>query len=198
MAVCSMVKALWAFFLLGVALFFFYDVLRFWRSVWGSRRATFLADVLWWLVAAFSCYTLFLAYTDGVIRALCLVVCGGGFACGYFTLGTLTGHLWARLGKRLAGKRNNRRKKRKILQEKAKKLLSADENHLLTEKDMAAILLSDQGLRKDVGDRRYIAVLNQCDDSTVRKSAEQVGEMLINSTGQNSETIEKIVFAKLQ
>ena len=119
-----MVKALWAFFLLGLALFFFYDVLRFWRSVWGSRRATFLADVLWWLVAAFSCYTLFLAYTDGVIRALCLTVCGGGFACGYFTLGTLTGHLWARLGKRLAGKRNNRRKKRKILQEKAKKLLT--------------------------------------------------------------------------
>ena len=76
--------------------------------------------------------------------------------------------------------------------------MSADENHLLTEKDMAAILLSDQGLLKDVGDRRYIAVLNQCDDSTVRKSAKQVGEMLINSTGQNSETIEKIVFAKLQ
>lgn len=56
---------------------------------------------------------------------------------------------------------------------------------------MAAILLSDQGLRKDVGDRRYIAVLNQCDDSTVRESAEQVRKMLINSTGQNSETIEK-------
>ena len=90
-----MVKALWAFFLLGLALFFFYDVLRFWRSVWGSGRATFLADVLWWLVAAFSCYTLFLAYTDGVIRALCLVVCGGGFACGYFTLGTLTGKFYS-------------------------------------------------------------------------------------------------------
>lgn len=115
-----MVKALLAFFLLGVALFFFYDVLRFWRSVWGSGRATFLADVLWWLVAAFSCYTLFLAYTDGVIRALCLVVCGGGFACGYFTLGTLTGHLWARLGERLADKRKKRRKKRKIQKEKAK------------------------------------------------------------------------------
>ena len=82
--------------------------------------------------------------------------------------------------------------------EKAKKLLSADENHLLTEKDMAAILLSTQGLRKDVGDRRYIAVLNQCDDRIVRESAEQVRKMLINSTGQNSETIEKIVFAKLQ
>ena len=81
---------------------------------------------------------------------------------------------------------------------KAKKLLSADENHLLTEKDMAAILLSNQGLRKDVGDRRYIAVLNQCDDRIVRESAEQVRKMLINSTGQNSETIEKIVFAKLQ
>ena len=130
MAVCSMVKALLAFFLLGLALFFFYDVLRFWRSVWGSRRATFLADVLWWLVAAFSCYTLFLAYTDGVIRALCLAVCGGGFACGYFTLGTLTGHLWARLGERLADKRNNRRKKRKILQEKAKKLLQSPYNIL--------------------------------------------------------------------
>ncbi|MFQ9547823.1 MAG: hypothetical protein ACLRZ6_08255 [Lachnospiraceae bacterium] len=73
-----------------------------------------------------------------------------------------------------------------------------DENHLLTEKDMAAILLSNQGLRKDVGDRRYIAVLNQCDDRIVRESAEQVRKMLINSTGQNSETIEKIVFAKLQ
>lgn len=82
--------------------------------------------------------------------------------------------------------------------EKAKKLLLADENHLLTEKDMAAILLSNQGLRKDVGDRRYIAVLNQCDDRIVRESAEQIGEILINSTGQNSETIEKIVFAKLQ
>lgn len=115
-----MVKALWAFFLLGLALFLLYDVLRFWRSVWGSGRATFLADVLWWLVAAFSCYTLFLAYTDGVIRALCLVVCGGGFACGYFTLGTLTGHLWARQGERLAGKRNHRRKKRKSCKKKQK------------------------------------------------------------------------------
>ena len=82
--------------------------------------------------------------------------------------------------------------------EKAKKLLSADENHLLTEKDMAAIFLSDQGLRKDVGDRRYIAFLNQCDDSIVLESAEQIGEMLINSTRQNSDKIEKIVFAKLQ
>lgn len=82
--------------------------------------------------------------------------------------------------------------------EKAKKLLLADENHLLTEKDMAAILLSDQGLRKDVGDKRYIAFLNQCDDSIVLESAEQIGEMLINSTRQNSDKIEKIVFAKLQ
>ena len=63
---------------------------------------------------------------------------------------------------------------------------------------MAAILLSDQGLRIDVGDRRYMAVLNKSDDSIVRDSAEQIGEMIINSTRQNSETIEKIVFAKLQ
>ena len=125
-----MAKALFAFFLLGLALFLLYDVLRFWRSVRGSRSAAFFADMLWWLVAAFSCYTLFLAYTGGVIRTLCLAVCGGGFACGYFTLGTLTGHLWARLGERLARKRKNRRKKRKILQEKAKKLLQSPYNIL--------------------------------------------------------------------
>lgn len=123
-------KALFAFFLLGLALFLFYDALRFWRSVRGSQRTVFFADMLWWLVAAFSSYTLFLAYTDGVIRGLCLLACGGGFGGGYWTLGTLTGRLWERLGQRLAGKRKKRRKKRKILQEKAKKLLQSPYNIL--------------------------------------------------------------------
>ena len=90
--------------------------------------------------------------------------------------------------------------------EQAKKLLLEDENHLLTEEDMAPILLSEQGLRKDVKDRRYIAVLNQCDDDTVRESAEKIGEILVDHTGQdkknqdkkNIERIEKVVFAKLQ
>ncbi len=85
--------------------------------------------------------------------------------------------------------------------EQAKRLLSEDENHLLTEEDMAIILLSEQGLRKDVKDRRYIAVLNQCDDDTVRKRAEKIGKMLVDHTGQNKkniERIEKVVFTKLQ
>lgn len=125
-----MVKALFAFFLLGTALFLLYDVLRLWRSVRVSRQAALFTDLLWWLVAAFGCYTLFLAYTDGVIRILCLVVCGGGFACGYFTLGTLTGHLWAQLGARMVCKRKKRRKKRKNRQEKAKKLLQSPYNIL--------------------------------------------------------------------
>ena len=92
------------------------------------------------------------------------------------------------------------------LMKQAKRLLSEDENHLLTEEDMAIILLSEQGLRKDVKDRRYIAVLNQCDDDTVRKRAEKIGKMLVDHTGQNKknqdkkniERIEKVVFTKLQ
>ncbi len=90
--------------------------------------------------------------------------------------------------------------------EQAKKLLAKDENHLLTEEDMATILLSKHGLRKNVEDRRYIAVLNQCDDDTVRKRAEKIGEILVDHTGQNKknqdkkniERIEKVVFTKLQ
>ena len=76
--------------------------------------------------------------------------------------------------------------------EQAKKLLSEDENHLLTEEDMAKILLSDRGLRKAVGDRRYIVILNQCDNEKVQKSAEQIAETLSNNN------IDSIVLTKLQ
>lgn len=76
--------------------------------------------------------------------------------------------------------------------EQAKQLLSEDENHLLTEEDMATILRSDQGLRKGVGDRRYIAVLNQCDNEKVRKSAEQIAKIVV------SYNINNIVVTKLQ
>ena len=130
MVVCSMVKALVAFFTLGAGLFLLYDALRLWRSAWGNRVAVFFADMLWWLVAAFACYSLFLAYTDGVIRALCLVACVGGFSCCYVTLVTLSGHLWAKLGERMAHKRKKRRKKRKNRKEKAKKLLQSTYNIL--------------------------------------------------------------------
>lgn len=82
--------------------------------------------------------------------------------------------------------------------EQAKQLLSKDENHLLTEEDMATILRSDQGLRKAVGDRRYIVVLNQCDDDNVRKSTEKIGKILAEHTGQDNNNIENVVFTKLQ
>ena len=82
--------------------------------------------------------------------------------------------------------------------EQAKKFLSEDENHLLAEDDMATILLSKHGLRKNVEDRRYIAVLNQCDDDNARKCAEQIGKILEKQIGKGKENIEKVVFANLQ
>ena len=53
--------------------------------------------------------------------------------------------------------------------EEAEKLLEADADHLLSCEDMAKILASEEGLRKDVGGRKYVAVLNQCDDDTRRE-----------------------------
>ena len=81
--------------------------------------------------------------------------------------------------------------------EQAKQLLSEDENHLLTEEDMATILLSKHGLRKNVEDRRYIAVLNQCDDDNTRKCAEQIGKILEKQIGQGKEILEKVVVTQL-
>ena len=62
--------------------------------------------------------------------------------------------------------------------EEAEKLLEVDEDHLLSCEDMAKILVSEGGLRKGVGGRKYVAVLNQCDDDTRREDGERIGEML--------------------
>lgn len=62
--------------------------------------------------------------------------------------------------------------------EEAEKLLEADEDHLLSCEDMAKILASEEGLRKGVGGRKYVAVLNQCDDDKRRATGEQIGEKL--------------------
>ena len=62
--------------------------------------------------------------------------------------------------------------------EEAEKLLEADADHLLSCEDMAKILASEEGLRKGVGGRKYVAVLNQCDDDTRREDGERIGEML--------------------
>lgn len=62
--------------------------------------------------------------------------------------------------------------------EEAEKLLETDEDHLLSCEDMAKILASEEGLRKGVGGRKYVAVLNQCDDDKRRAAGERIGEKL--------------------
>ena len=42
-------------------------------------------------------------------------------------------------------------------------ILRTDVSHRLTPADMAALLLSDRGARKHLGDRRFYALLNKCD-----------------------------------
>lgn len=76
--------------------------------------------------------------------------------------------------------------------EEAEKLLEADEDHLLSCEDMAKILASEEGLRKDVGGRKYVAVLNQCDDDTRREGGERIGEML------RGWGVENVVLTKLR
>ena len=53
-------------------------------------------------------------------------------------------------------------------------LLGCDVDHILTAADLAAILTSEAGTRKGVGDRAYYAVLNKCDDPERREQGEQV------------------------
>lgn len=62
--------------------------------------------------------------------------------------------------------------------EEAKALLDVEEDHILTEEDAAKILASPLGGRKDVGDRRYCVVLNQCDDGKRRRIANEIAACL--------------------
>lgn len=62
--------------------------------------------------------------------------------------------------------------------EEAKALLGVEEDHILTEADAAAILASPLGGRKDVGNRQYCVVLNQCDDGKRRRSANEIAARL--------------------
>ena len=70
--------------------------------------------------------------------------------------------------------------------------MEADEDHLLSCEDMAKILASEEGLRKDVGGRKYVAVLNQCDVDTRREGGERIGEML------RGWGVENVVLTKLR
>ncbi len=53
-------------------------------------------------------------------------------------------------------------------------LLGCEMEHLLTEADMAQILVSQSGTRKNVGARDYYVVLNKCDDAQRRRHGEAV------------------------
>lgn len=62
--------------------------------------------------------------------------------------------------------------------EQAKALLGVEEDHILTEEDAAVILSSALGGKKDVNDRKYCVVLNQCDDGKRRRSANEIAAWL--------------------
>ncbi|MCD8300479.1 MAG: putative selenium-dependent hydroxylase accessory protein YqeC [Clostridiales bacterium] len=62
--------------------------------------------------------------------------------------------------------------------EQAEKLLGTDGRHLMTEEDLAVILSSEDGARKNVGDREYRVVLNQCDCEERRRQGESISELL--------------------
>ena len=62
--------------------------------------------------------------------------------------------------------------------ELAAQMLGVPGEHRLTEDDLAAILLSECGTRKQVGAREYWVVLNQCDDAPRRRSGEQIRKRL--------------------
>lgn len=57
-------------------------------------------------------------------------------------------------------------------------LLGCSTDHCLDSDDMAGILLSGQGTKKDTGTRKYMIVLNKCDDAGSLKKAEAVAHRL--------------------
>lgn len=60
----------------------------------------------------------------------------------------------------------------------AAELLGVAADHILTERDAAKILSSPLGGRKDIGDRKFCVVLNQCDDGPRRRSANEIAGWL--------------------
>ena len=56
--------------------------------------------------------------------------------------------------------------------------LDVEENHILTEEDAAKLLSAPWGARKDVGDRKFCVVLNQCDDGKRRRAANEIAGFL--------------------
>lgn len=60
----------------------------------------------------------------------------------------------------------------------ASALLGKSENDILTEEDVAVICTSDKGLRKGVGDRAYLVLLNKADTVHLRNQAMRIEHMM--------------------
>lgn len=60
-------------------------------------------------------------------------------------------------------------------------MLGVTAEHVLTEADLASILLSEQGIRKSVGTRKYYVVLNKCDSLELRQRADKLKTLLIKN-----------------
>ena len=58
------------------------------------------------------------------------------------------------------------------------RLLGITAREILDEKRMAAILTSEEGTRKNVGDREYYVMLSQCETKERTQAAERIRELL--------------------
>ena len=65
-----------------------------------------------------------------------------------------------------------------LRKELAMERLGVEENHIFTEEDAAKLLSAPWGGRKDVGDRRFCVILNQCDDGKRRRAANEIAAYL--------------------
>ncbi len=60
----------------------------------------------------------------------------------------------------------------------AAELLDTDEDHILTEEDIANILSSEKGTMKNTGNKKYYAVINKCDTPKLRERARHIKAIL--------------------
>lgn len=65
-------------------------------------------------------------------------------------------------------------------------LLGCASDHLLTEHDLARILLSEHGTRKNIGERIYYVVLNKCDNAARETQGKHIAELLAAQNHANT------------
>lgn len=69
--------------------------------------------------------------------------------------------------------------------EEATALLRSTSHHILTQDDVVKILLSPEGLKKDVNNREYYIVLNKCDDPLRMNLGMNIINKVVNKGGVN-------------